>query len=84
MIHARPIMARFQQIVRVLADGKVHTSTQLAASLEVHHKTVMRDLEHMRDRLSVPIQSIQGRGYQITGKVTLCDACLRPVKRGKA
>lgn len=76
MIGARPILERFSYIARQLAGGYPRTCRELAVALEVCDKTVLRDIEFMRDRLRLPIAS-SPRGYIFTEKLHLCPLCQR-------
>ena len=63
-------MARMFRIHEILQEGKYPNCTTLAADLEVVPRTIMRDLDCMRDRLKLPIAfEAQRRGYYYTQPV---------------
>jgi predicted DNA-binding transcriptional regulator YafY len=77
----RPPLARFRAIAALLAGGRHLTARSIAERLEVSHKTVMRDLEFMRDRLNLPIATdgcpyTPQSGYYFSSPVYLCPLCL--------
>lgn len=49
-------MERMWRIHQILSDGSHPNCTVLSRELEVSAKTVMRDLEFMRDRLGLPLE----------------------------
>jgi proteasome accessory factor B len=52
----RPPMERMWRIHQILSGGSHPNCTGLSEELEVSAKTVMRDLEFMRDRLGLPLE----------------------------
>ncbi|MEX1116334.1 MAG: hypothetical protein WEB53_13870, partial [Akkermansiaceae bacterium] len=52
----RPPMERMWRIHQEISAGEYPNCRQLSARLEVSAKTVMRDLEFMRDRLGLPLE----------------------------
>jgi proteasome accessory factor B len=67
---SRPPMARMMRIHDLIQRGTHPNCTTLAAELEVSDKTVMRDIEFMRDRLQLPIAyNALHRGFAYTGEV---------------
>lgn len=72
---SRPPFYRFQMIMASLKARDVVTIAALAEELEVCEKTVQRDVEFMRDRLRLPIETAPGEGYYLAGKVTVCECC---------
>ncbi|MFM8460170.1 MAG: hypothetical protein ACKOB0_14760, partial [Chthoniobacterales bacterium] len=52
----RPPMERMWRIHQILSGGTFPNCTGLSGELEVSAKTVMRDLEFMRDRLGLPLE----------------------------
>jgi len=82
-MRTRPPLDRFRQIASLLATGRHFTAAALAADLSVSHKTVMRDLDFMRDRMALPIETDGSPrnprgGYYFTQPVQLCPLCLSP------
>jgi proteasome accessory factor B len=53
---SRPPLARMLRIHEELKAGRDVNCSRLAATLEVSTKTVMRDIEFMRDQLMLPIE----------------------------
>jgi len=56
MIASRPPIRRFATIDAAIRSGKFPNAPGLAGELEVSLRTVMRDLEFMRDQLGAPIE----------------------------
>jgi proteasome accessory factor B len=68
---SRPPLERMLRIHQAIQSGQYPTATVLAAMLEVSTKSIHRDLEFMRDRLSLPLEYNQNRfGYFYTQEVT--------------
>jgi proteasome accessory factor B len=58
------------RIHQLLQSDKFPNATKLAAELEVSTKSIQRDLDFMRDRMSLPIEFDRSRnGYHYTGEV---------------
>ena len=55
-ILTRPPMERMWRIHQILSGGGYPNCTGLSDELEVSAKTVMRDIEFMRDRLGLPLE----------------------------
>ena len=76
----RPAIKRLSFIAGRLSTGAHLTAKQLAEELEVSKKTVDRDLNFMRDRLNLPIETdgcaASGSGFYFTHPVNLCPVCL--------
>lgn len=51
----RPAMERMHRIHQLLVNAEYPNSTKLAGEFEVTPRTIKRDIEFMRDRLSLPI-----------------------------
>lgn len=60
-----------------MRDGRHCTGEHLSYVLEVSHKTVIRDLDFMRDRLQLPIESSRN-GYYLQHEPKLCAICSSP------
>ncbi len=66
----RPPLERMLQIHQAIQSGRYPNATTLAARLEVSRKSIIRDLEFMRDRLGLPIEYDARRwGYFYTEDV---------------
>jgi predicted DNA-binding transcriptional regulator YafY len=66
----RPPMERMWRIHQILSDQAYPNCTGLSRELEVSAKTVMRDLEFMRDRLGLPLEyDAVKHGYYYTAPV---------------
>ncbi len=66
----RPPIDRMMQIHSELAAGKFPNCSTLAHRIEVSPKTIQRDLEFMRDRMSLPlVWNAQRNGYHYTEEV---------------
>lgn len=55
-VSTRPTLARIFAVAVMLMESNRHTSTTLARELEVSTKTILRDIEFMRDRLGIEIE----------------------------
>jgi predicted DNA-binding transcriptional regulator YafY len=67
---SRPPLQRMLQIHQALQDGSYPNAASLACDLEVSAKSIQRDLEFMRDRLSLPLEwDAVRRGYHYTQEV---------------
>ena len=85
VIKSRPPLERFQKIAARLASGKHFTGQALADELEVSRKTVERDIQFMRDRLELPIETdgssfVEGSGFYFKAPVRLCPVCCHSTK----
>lgn len=70
-IHSRPLMERILRIHQLVEDGRYPNCTTLGRELEACARTIMRDLDFMRDRLQLPIMFDSNRnGYYYTEPVT--------------
>ncbi len=67
---SRPPLERMLRIHDALSEQRYPNSSTLAASLEVNPKTILRDLEFMRDRMNLPIEwDAKNRGFHYTESV---------------
>jgi len=67
---SRPPLARMLRIHQHLQKGKFPNCTQLAFDLDVSTKTVMRDVDFMRDRMDMPIEfDFRRNGFHYTAPV---------------
>src|SRR5690606_35612537 len=66
---ARLPMMRMMILHRAMLDRKYPNCRKLAEQLEVSSKTIQRDIEYMRDVLSLPIEyDAIGRGFYYNGE----------------
>jgi predicted DNA-binding transcriptional regulator YafY len=69
-IATRPPVQRMLQIHSALKSERFPHATQLSQELEVSERTILRDLEFMRDRLDLPIEYQPAkRGFHYTEEV---------------
>ncbi|MBE7499634.1 MAG: WYL domain-containing protein [Verrucomicrobiales bacterium] len=67
---ARPPLRRMMEIHQCLGAGGYPNASQLARALEVSRKSILRDLEFMRDQLGLPLAYDEYRyGYHYTQPV---------------
>ena len=59
-------LERLLQLDELLRTSQRHTTTRLAAVLEVSEKTVRNDLNFLRDRYGAPVECTCQRGYHYT------------------
>jgi predicted DNA-binding transcriptional regulator YafY len=70
-ISSRPPLERMLRIHQTLQSGGFPNASKLAREIEVSTKTIHRDLDFMRDRLSLPIEFDASRnGYFYDGEVS--------------
>lgn len=68
---SRPPLERMLRIHQEIQSGKFPNATSLAAGMEVSTKSIHRDMEFMRDRLSLPLEYDSRRnGYYYTESVS--------------
>lgn len=60
-------------VVRLLADGNVHSGEELGDLLGVSRTAVWKQLQKL-EKLGVIVDSVKGKGYQIPGGLELLDA----------
>ena len=67
---SRPPLERMMRIHEELKQERRPNCTSLASLLEVSTKTIMRDIEFMRDRLNLPIEYLETEyAYSYNGEV---------------
>ncbi len=67
---SRPPIERMMRIHTAIGSNKYPNATDLADTLEVSTKTIVRDIEFMRDRLNLPVVYDSARfGYHYTSPV---------------
>jgi len=66
----RPQHERIHVILRMIHDRSLPNATDFMEELEVTRRTIMRDLDYLRDRMKMPIDyDKKERGYYFSGKV---------------
>ena len=67
---SRPPLERMLRIHDALVENRFPNSTRLAETLEVNPKTILRDIEFMRDRMNLPITwDAKHKGFRYTESV---------------
>ena len=67
---ARPPVERMLKIHQLIKSGKLPNATGIAARLEVSVRSVMRDLDFMRERLGLPLEyNASKHGFYYTQEV---------------
>ncbi|MFO1478039.1 MAG: WYL domain-containing protein [Verrucomicrobiota bacterium] len=67
----RAALERMHRIHQLLQNGEHPNCTQLAAEFEVSRRTMKRDIEFMKDRMSLPIEfDVSHNGYRYTKPVS--------------
>ena len=56
MIASRPPIRRFATIDNLIRAGKYPNARILSERMEVSQRTILRDIEYMRDQLGAPIE----------------------------
>lgn len=64
-------MERSFQLIRLLADGELHSGEQLAAGLGLSRAAVWKNLRGAAERFGVEVQAERGRGYRLAAPVEL-------------
>lgn len=67
-------MDRSLALVRLLADGGIHSGETIAKTLGITRGGVWKAVARTRDRLGLRIESARGRGYRLTAPLELLDA----------
>jgi predicted DNA-binding transcriptional regulator YafY len=66
----RPQHERMFAIVRLIRDRRFPNATTFMKEFEVNRRTILRDLDYLRDRMGIPIEyDSSERGYYLTGPV---------------
>jgi predicted DNA-binding transcriptional regulator YafY len=75
VITNRPVFERFLLIVALLKVGEFISVALIARKLEVHRKTIERDVDFLGDRLGLPIERSM-KGIKLLEPLKLCPICL--------
>ena len=68
---SRPPVERMMKIHAALQAGRFPKAFDLAGEMEVNPKTILRDIEFMRDRLNLPLEySRTNKGFAYTAEVS--------------
>ena len=71
MPYSRPPLERMMKIHAALQAGRFPKASDLAGELEVNPKTILRDIEFMRDRMNLPVEYNRAtRGFAYTSEVS--------------
>jgi len=64
----RPTIARLKAEMELIRALRYPSASELARRLEISSKTVYRDIDLLRDQLSVPLEfSVANRGWFVRG-----------------
>ncbi|MGB5835215.1 MAG: bifunctional biotin--[acetyl-CoA-carboxylase] ligase/biotin operon repressor BirA [Thiohalocapsa sp.] len=66
-------MDRHLEIVRLLADGNVHSGEAIAARLGISRAAVWKAVRKAADTLGIDVDSLRGRGYRLRQPLELLD-----------
>lgn len=67
---ARPAMARISRIHQLLQNQEYPNTSKLIREFEVTKRTILRDIEYMRDQLRLPLEfDVQRNGFHYTNPV---------------
>jgi len=65
---SRPQHERIHALVRLISEKRFPNATTFMRELEVDRRTILRDLDYLRDRMGVPIEyDASQRGYYLSG-----------------
>ena len=68
---SRPPLERMMKIHAALQAGRFPKASDLAGEMEVNPKTILRDIEFMRDRLNLPLEYDRAsKGFTYTAEVS--------------
>ncbi|MFY9973728.1 MAG: HTH domain-containing protein, partial [Chromatiaceae bacterium] len=67
-------MDRALELVRLLADGDLHSGQAIASELRMTRAGVWKTANKVRERLGLRIESVRGRGYRLDAPLDLLDA----------
>jgi BirA family biotin operon repressor/biotin-[acetyl-CoA-carboxylase] ligase len=67
-------MDRALELVRLLADGGLHSGQAIASALRMTRAGVWKTAKKVRERLGLRIESVRGRGYRLDAPLDLLDA----------
>jgi BirA family biotin operon repressor/biotin-[acetyl-CoA-carboxylase] ligase len=65
---------RRAELLRLLADGGLHSGAEVAARLGVSRAAVWKALRRAADELGLDIRSVRGKGYRLRRPLELLDA----------
>ena len=65
-------MSLRDHLIRVLADGEVHSGSALAGKLGVSRSAIWKQIHRLAD-LGLDVQASGGRGYRLAGALELLD-----------
>jgi BirA family biotin operon repressor/biotin-[acetyl-CoA-carboxylase] ligase len=66
--------ARRRRILRLLADGEVHSGAEVAAALGVSRAAVWKILHRAVEQLGIELESVRGKGYKLRRPLELLEA----------
>ena len=72
-------MDRTPALVRLLADGGLHSGEAIAAELGMTRAGVWKSMGRLRERLGLTVESVRGQGYRLPAPLELLDA-RRPLR----
>lgn len=67
-------MDRTLELLRLLADGRLHSGAVLAERLDMTRAAVCKAVRRLSDQLGLEITSGRGRGYRLITPIELLDA----------
>jgi BirA family biotin operon repressor/biotin-[acetyl-CoA-carboxylase] ligase len=67
-------MDRVSQLIRLLADGELHSGETIAEQLGMTRAAVWKALRKACDRQGLTVESLRGRGYRLAAPLELLDA----------
>ena len=62
-----------QKLLGLLADGELHSGSELAASLEITRAAVWKQIQQLEE-LGVAVTRLPGKGYQLQARTEMLDA----------
>ncbi len=69
-------MSRQQQIIRLLADGRLHSGEAIAERLGISRAAVWKSLRKADEEFGLGIETVKGQGYRLPEPLELLDVSL--------
>jgi BirA family transcriptional regulator, biotin operon repressor / biotin---[acetyl-CoA-carboxylase] ligase len=74
MSFATPRMERDSELIRLLADGALHSGEVIAEQMGMTRAAVWKALRMACDRRGLTLESVRGKGYRLPAPLELLDA----------
>jgi BirA family biotin operon repressor/biotin-[acetyl-CoA-carboxylase] ligase len=68
------VTAEEYALLKILADGKFYSGELLAGKQEITRAAIWKRIRKLNEIPGIAVQSVRGRGYQLTGGLNLLDS----------